>query len=223
VNQELLAKVVGALPGCGAFKLGAFRLKLHRTQPKAPLSPFYFDLRVLQSFPVVLLDSATILSELTQGLTFDLLAGVPNAATPFVTLMSQQLGVPMISPQKDTKGHGTGDEIYGVFEPGQVVLLADDLVTAADSKLEAIRRLEAHGLKVTDVVVLLDRQQGGGEELARAGYNLLSGVTADDLFPLIYAAGVLTQEAEDLCERYRRGELPSGWENDVEEGWNKVA
>lgn len=223
MNQELLAKVVAALPRCGAFKIGTFRLKLHNTHPEAPLSPFYIDLRVLRSFPDILLDSATILSELTSGLKFDLLADVPNAATPFVTLMSQQLGVPMISPQKDPKGHGTGDEIYGVYSPGQTVLVVDDLVTGADSKLEAIKKLEAKGLRVTDVVVLLDRQQGGREELAKDDYTLHAAATADDLFPLIYAAGVLSPEAEDLCKRYRCGELRSGWEKDVKEGWDKVA
>ena len=35
----------------GAVKFGAFRLKLHETQPDAPLSPMYVDLRVLRSFP----------------------------------------------------------------------------------------------------------------------------------------------------------------------------
>lgn len=222
MSHDLLERVIAALPGLGAFKLGAFTLKLHSKHPEAPLSPFYIDLRVLQSFPDALLDSATVLSGLARGLTFDLLAGVPNAATPFVTLMSQQLGVPMISPQKETKKHGVGGEIYGVFSPGQIVLLVDDLVTDADSKLEVIKKLEAGGLSVTDVVVLLDRQQGGSEELAKSDYNLHAAITADELFPIIYSAGGLSPEAKDLCERYRHNELPSGWEGSVKEGWDII-
>jgi uridine monophosphate synthetase len=76
----------------------------------------------------------------------------------------------MISPRKDEKKHGTAAPIDGVFTPGQKVLLVDDLITNAGSKLETISVLEDNQLIVSGVVVLVDREQGGRAELEKNGY-----------------------------------------------------
>jgi uridine monophosphate synthetase len=154
----------------GAIKFGAFRLKLHEKNPEAPLSPIYVDLRILRSFPEVLDSAVNIYQELMSNLSFDVLADVPTAATPIVAILSHKLKRPMISPRKEEKSHGIKGAIDGVFHEGQVAVLVDDLITLADSKLEAISALNQNGITVKDVVVLLDREQGGVEELVRRGY-----------------------------------------------------
>ncbi len=122
----------------GAIKFGAFKLKLHEKKPDAPLSPLYIDLRILRSFPAVMDLAIHVYKELIHGLNFDLIADVPTAATPIVAILSHELKIGMISPRKDEKEHGIMAKIDGVFQKGNVVLLVDDLVTQADSKLEAI-------------------------------------------------------------------------------------
>jgi uridine monophosphate synthetase len=171
-----------ALLETGAVKFGAFRLKLHEKQPDAPLSPIYVDLRTLRSFPDALDEAVLSLVEMiaAHGVSFDLYADVPQGATPLVAVLSHITRVGMITP-REAKTHGAGDAINGAYTSGQTILVIDDLVTRAESKLEAIRALEANGLLVRDVAVLVDREQGGAAELAAAGYQLHAAVTLSQL------------------------------------------
>jgi orotate phosphoribosyltransferase len=182
----------------GAVKFGAFRLKLHEREPDAPLSPIYIDLRLIRSFPSVMAATVNVYKELIQGLNFDLLADVPTAATPIAAILSYDLGVGMISPKKEEKGHGITVKVDGFFKEGNVVLLVDDLVTQADSKLEAIRGLEHQGLIVRDVVVLIDREQGGPQQLERSGYRCHAA------FPLSEILGLYMKEGKISKDDYER-------------------
>ena len=127
---------------------------------------------------------------LLAGLTFDLLADVPIGSSPFVAVLSHLMRVPMVTP-REPKGHGTGASVEGAFRPGQTVVVVDDLVTKADSKLEAARRLEGQGLRVRDIVVLVDREQGGAEQLADAGYTLHTATHLSDLLAIYRRTGVI--------------------------------
>jgi uridine monophosphate synthetase len=167
-DQKL--KLAGQLLNIGAIKFGNFRLKLHEKKPDAPLSPIYIDLRLLRSFPDVIDSAVEICRQLSADFIFDIYADVPTAATPIVAILSHVTRVPMISPRKDEKKHGTAAPIDGVFTPGQKVLLVDDLITNAGSKLETISVLEDNQLIVSGVVVLVDREQGGRAELEKNGY-----------------------------------------------------
>ena len=156
----------------GAIKFGAFRLKLHETRPEAPLSPVYINLRLLRSYPLTMAYTTTLLGKLSRPLQFDLLSDIPTASTPIVAVLSYMLNRPMISPRKETKSYGMGVEIDGDYQAGQTVLLIDDLVSKADSKLEALDKLKAAGLRVTDLMMLVDRQQGGKALLEDLGYKV---------------------------------------------------
>jgi len=171
-----------ALLATGAVKFGAFRLKLHEKQPDAPLSPIYVDLRTLRSFPDALDDAVLTLVEMiaARELSFDLYADVPQAATPLVAVLTHITRTGMITP-REAKTHGAGDAINGAYTSGQTVLVIDDLVTRAESKIEAVHVLEAHGLLVRDVAVLVDREQGGADQLGAAGYHLHAAVTLSQL------------------------------------------
>src|SRR5262249_2981402 len=153
IDLEELAR---ALYEAGAIQFGAFRLKLHETRPDAPLSPLYINLRLLRSHPDQMDVSVTAYQALLAECEFDLPADVPMAATPFVAILSHLTRVPQITP-REPKTHGSGARIDGVYQPGQTAVVIDDLVTGADSKLEAIRVLEDAGLTVRDVLVLVDR------------------------------------------------------------------
>lgn len=178
----------------GAIRFGAFRLKLHEKKPDAPLSPIYIDLRILRSFPDIMDTVIDIYLNLLNGLKFDLLADVPTAATPVVAILSYKTRVPMISPRKDEKKHGIKRSIDGVFREGQVALLVDDLITLAESKLETISVIEENNIIVHDVVVLLDRQQGGVDELERRGYTCHVAFRLKELLKLYLDFEKISQE-----------------------------
>lgn len=171
-----------ALLTIGAVKFGAFRLKLHETQPDAPLSPIYVDLRVLQSYPDAMDAAVSTLAELidSRHLAFTRYAGIPMAATPLTAVLSHLTRVPMITP-REAKTHGTADTINGAFTPGETAIAIDDVISSGDSKVEAIHVLEANGLIVRDVAVLVDREQGGAAQLAAAGYTLHAAVRLSQL------------------------------------------
>ena len=186
--QETLSK---ELFDIGAIKFGAFKLKLHDLHPEAPLSPIYIDLRMLRRFPQAKLAAVNVYQELVSPLKFDLLADTPTAATPLVASLSDRLGIGMITPRTDAKAHGTGAKIDGFLnsDKGKVVLLVDDLVTRADSKLEAAKVLIQKGLVVNDVVVLVDREQGGREELAEKSLKLHSAMTVTKMLDFFIRVG----------------------------------
>ncbi len=195
-----------ALLASGAVRFGAFRVKLHERHPDAPLSPIYINLRVLQSYPDAMDAMVAALAELieTRGLRFDRYAGIPLAATPLVAILSHETRVPMITP-REPKSHGLDSTIDGAFVPGETVLAIDDVVTHADSKLEAIRRLEANGLIVHDVAVLVDREQGGPEQLAAAGYTLHAATRLSQLLDYWHAAGGIDDATYAKVRAYLAG------------------
>ena len=202
--SETREKLAKQLFDVGAIKFGAFRLKLHEKEPDAPLSPIYIDLRVLRSFPPVMDSAVEVYMELISGLKFDLLADVPTAATPVVAILSHLMKVPMVSPRKDDKGHGISRKIDGAFETRQTALLIDDLITRAESKLEAISALEANGLTVKDVVVLVDREQGGAKQLETAGYKLHCAFKLSEILQFYRQAGQIDQSQYERTMNYVR-------------------
>lgn len=132
---------------------------------------------------------------------FDILADVPTAATPIVSVLFYCTKKPMISP-KLSKTHGLTGDIDGLYEPGQKVLVIDDLATTADSKIEVAEIFERNRLIVKDVLVLVDREQGGKEALLQAGYKLHSVFKITDLLKLYLEMGKIDQEKYDEAIAY---------------------
>ena len=76
--------------------------------------------------------------------------------------------------RKAAKEHGTKKLIEGNFAEGNTVVVIDDVVTTGGSTLQAIDTLEAAGAKVAFVLALVDRQEGGRENIERRGYKVVS-------------------------------------------------
>ena len=157
----------------GCLKFGSFRLK------SGKISPHYLDLRQIISSPRLLAGVAEAYEILLRPLSFDRIAAIPVAAVPLAAAASLRLGKPFIYPRITAKDHGTGNAIEGAFKPGERVVLLDDVISSARSKLEAIAILEAAGLEVTDLVVLVDRESGGREEIERRGlgFHCFAGIS----------------------------------------------
>jgi uridine monophosphate synthetase len=160
-KQELL---IIDLFDSGCVKFGKFTLASGKQ------SPIYIDLRRVVSFPQLFKKIVEFFLEESLALQFDLVAGVPYAALPISAVTAMELDKPLIYPRKEIKEHGTGRRIEGVFQPGQKVLLLEDVITTGGSLLQAVETMRGAGLKVEDVLVLVDRRQGG--PAAMAGHGL---------------------------------------------------
>ncbi len=158
----------------GAIQHGTFTLKSGIT------SPIYIDLRLLVSHPELLDEIADLLWEKIKNLEFDVICGVPYTALPIATAISIKYGVPMVMRRKEAKGHGTKRLLEGKFEKGQRCLIIEDLITSGTSIFETVEVLENEGLTVTDAVLVLDRQQGGRENLAAKGITAHSLITLSE-------------------------------------------
>ena len=172
----------------GCIKFGRFTLK------SGAESPIYIDLRRLVGYPKLLSDVALAYLKILQNLHFDHIAALPYAAMPIAAAISLHGDLPMIYPRKEVKEYGTKAQIEGVFEAGQRAVVIDDLISTGGSKFEGIEKLESAGLQVEDVVVLIDRQPAGQNELAERGYNLHAVLSIADLLDYYEQTGRVKEE-----------------------------
>ncbi len=186
-----------ALYDAGCVQFGEFKLK------SGLLSPIYIDLRLLVTTPSLLGQVAQAMASLIRerGLAFDRLAAIPYAALPIGVALSLELNRPLIYPRKETKDYGTGRVIEGAFRPGETALLVDDVITKGHAKIEALAPLLEAGLVVRDILVVIDREQGGAEELAARGYRLHSVLRLGALLDTLASAGRLSHaQAQEVMQ-----------------------
>jgi uridine monophosphate synthetase len=189
-------QLILALADIGCVKFGQFTLT------SGLQSPIYIDLRLLVSHPGVLRDVARAYAQLLRPLAFERLAAIPYAALPIGTAVSLELGCPLIYPRKEAKGHGTRRVVEGEFQKGERVVVLDDLITTGASKLEAIAPLEELDLQVEDIVVLIDREQGGREDLEKRGYRLYAVFGLGEMLNVLAQHGRISTAQRDEVKAF---------------------
>ncbi|MGB2895194.1 MAG: orotidine-5'-phosphate decarboxylase [Anaerolineales bacterium] len=186
----------------GCVQFGDFKLK------SGLRSPIYFDLRRLISHPDILHRVAQTYCLLLKKLVFDRMAALPYAALPIVTAIGLINKRPMVYPRKEAKSHGTQATIEGEYSPGEVAVVVDDLATTGASKFEAIECLEAVGLQVRDVVVLIDRQSGARGELSDRGIKMHAVFDLDKLIEHWSESGAISKEQAEQVRAFLQHEEP---------------
>ncbi|WP_373708423.1 orotidine-5'-phosphate decarboxylase [Kaistella sp.] len=185
----------------GIIKFGRFTLK------SGIESPFYVDLRPLASDPKILKLLANYLLDMLPLDNFDLICGVPYAALPMATAMSLESYLPLIIKRKEAKQYGTKKILEGIYTPGQNCLLVEDVITSGASLLETIPEIENEGITVSDIVVVLDRQQGGREMLENKGFRVHSLFTISDVCKILKDEGHLTDEEVERINDFLAGNV----------------
>lgn len=198
-----------------------FKLKLHDDNPEASLSPFYLNFRTPDNpkpgplTPEIVDEIGQILCQefiglVHAGLVCHQVAGVPRAGDPLAEAFFRvwrskkpsNCGIIKLGKEESPQGRRVTKIIRGDWDSGEIILLIDDLITQADSKLEAIETLKKAGLVVRDVLVLVDREQGGERVLKENGYNLHSVFKFSDLLVLYQYKNLIGQRVYEEIKSY---------------------
>ncbi len=108
------------------------------------------------------------------------LAAPELGAVPLAAAASLESGLPFLIVRKEAKGYGTSNRLEGVFAEGECVCLVEDVVTSGGAALEAVAALREGGLVVHTAVCVVDREEGGADELARHAVRLRALFRAGD-------------------------------------------
>jgi orotate phosphoribosyltransferase len=148
-----------------ALKVAEFLLQVNaiKLQPNDPFSwasginsPIYCDNRVTLSYPNIrtFIRQAYAESILEAFGKPDVIAGVATGGIAQGALVAQELGIPFIYVRSEAKEHGMGNQIEGFFEPGQKVVLVEDLISTGGSSLKAVAALREANLEVKGLVAI---------------------------------------------------------------------
>jgi len=169
-------KIIDQLYKENMIQFGHFVLK------SGVISPFYIDLRQIPSYPDLFKEVIGAFKNTLGKMQYKHIVGIPYAAIPFSTALGVSLNKPSAYTRKEQKGYAIDRLIEGNAKRGDKAIVVDDLITTAKSKIEIIDTLSQEGIVVKDVVVLVDRQQGGKEQLKSKGVNLHSVFDVKDIF-----------------------------------------
>jgi uridine monophosphate synthetase len=169
-------------------------------------SPYYIDLRLTISSPITM---DWIANSLTRIITneiskdkIDKILGVPTAGVPFATVVSQKLGIPLIYYRQARKEHGVRKKIEGILERNDRVLIVDDLITTGESVIEAAEVVRDQGSVVNELVVLLDREQGGKERLRASRIEPHVLFKISDAMTWLHNVGLIEDKIYETVKKY---------------------
>jgi orotate phosphoribosyltransferase len=198
---EVASHVAGALYRSGCLKFGSFKIK------SRALSPYYIDLAGLLSSPKELCNIAEIAaSEIRRIMIFDRidkLASIELKGALILPSIACQLNLPCIVVRKEEKTYGVTGRIAGAeVVKGESILFFDDVVSEGLSKLEGIKPLEELGAKVKHLMVVVDREQGGRENLEKIGYEVHALAKISELVTCLLQSTQISKEHADAVLNY---------------------
>jgi orotate phosphoribosyltransferase/uridine monophosphate synthetase len=199
------------------FDLGGVQFGNFTVSESTVSSPVFVNPKVLISNPTALRVASKLMQQeidMAQSLRrprvhpFAVVAGVPVGGLLLASAYSLETNIPMIYARTRPEGTGTRG-IEGRFETGETALIIDDLITRGSSVLQTAKLLEETGLKVKDVIVLIDREHGATERLRHQGYNLISILKLDVMLNHYMSRGLISEETYQACAEYLRSKQGS--------------
>lgn len=170
-------------------------------------SSYYLDSKLFSLDP----EGTEVLGEVLYSLVAEtdvkMVGGMAHSAIPLVTMVTnishrKNRPLPGFYVRPDAKEHGPKKKVEGYLpEPGTPVAVLDDVVTTGDSIRVAISAVEEKGVVVSRVIALLERHEGGAEQLKKE-YNFMSVFSTDEHGNLLISYPGYEETSESLREAY---------------------
>jgi uridine monophosphate synthetase len=197
-ENSLIAK---ALFHSGSLKFGTFKLK------SGLVSPYYIDLTWLLSAPedfeCVVKSISKEIKKIASSKQIDKLASIALKGALLIPNVANKLRLPCIIIRKAVKRYGVTDRIVGgKVEKLENILFFDDLISDGRSKIEGIKLIEERGGKIETVLVVVDREQGGGKTLDELGYKLKSIIKISDIVKSLLKSKQITKEKAEKITQF---------------------
>lgn len=175
-------------------------------------SPIYCDNRKVLSFPYV---RDFIKSELC-SVIFEqypeatVLAGVATAGIPWGAMAADQLKLPFIYVRPKPKEHGLGNQIEGALEPGQRVLVIEDLISTGKSSLQVVDVLKAAGAEIVGMISIFNYGfDAATTACANAGVKTSSLTNYPTMIELAIEKGLVTADTKETLLNWSKD--PANW------------
>jgi orotate phosphoribosyltransferase len=199
--SAVTAMVAGALYRSGCLKFGSFRIK------SGALSPYYIDLACLLSSPKELCVIAEVAADAVRRIMVadrvDKLASIELKGALILPSIACEVGLPCVVVRKEDKTYGvTGRTAGAEVAPGDSILFFDDVVSEGLSKFEGIKPLEERGARVKHLLVVVDREQGGRENLEKLGYRVHALAKISEIVASLSQSMGISKEQADAVLGY---------------------
>ncbi len=152
-------------------------------------SNYYFNCKPTTLDPEGMNLIGAIIFDVVKDTDITAAGGLTLGADPIanaLAVISYQKGKPVKSfiVRKDVKDHGTKSAIEGNVRPGEKIAIIDDVITTGGSTIAAIEQARKSGLDIEMVITLIDREEGGRENILKYVDNVRSILTRTDVMKL---------------------------------------
>jgi orotate phosphoribosyltransferase len=200
---DITSSVANSLYRSGCLKFGNFKIK------SGALSPYYIDLACLISSPQELCSIAEIAACEIRSLRavdrIDKLASIELKGALILPSIGCQVNLPCVVVRKEEKAYGVTGRIAGAdVSKGDQILFFDDVLSEGLSKVEGIKPLEELGATVRHLMVVVDREQGGKDNLEKLGYKVHALARISQLVNRLLEQGQISRTQADAVLDYIR-------------------
>ena len=190
-------------------RIGLIKFAITKTKTR-DTAPYFVRLDLLMSFPKEFQKSIDLLLKIVKfeiGIgKFSRIAGATPKVLPYVAVLAHALGKPMLFI-KTGKTVGRDRRVDGILNPGDKVLIVDDMISTGKTAKMATEKLRSEGASVEDLVVLLDNERGGEERLKGEGVNLHAFITISEVADHFEEMSVITSDQRRLIQSKRKGSM----------------
>jgi uridine monophosphate synthetase len=198
---NIVDKVANALYLSGCIKFGVFKIKSGET------SPYYIDLAGLLSSPNLLCIVADVAAKQIRRMMvtdrIEKLASIELKGALIASIVACKANLPCVIVRKEEKMYGATGRIAGAdVKKGDRILFFDDVISEGLSKVEGIKPLREIGADVGNLLVVVDREQGGKEKLETLGFRVCALARVSEIVNSLHQNKHISKDQVDEVLEY---------------------